>query len=136
MLEEIASQEACVLAVYYVLVLCGGLTLIYSSHLLVETLNSGVVVYVVSLLLHVVSGVSRYLYVMSLYVELVWILGPSCVVVVLIARTILMQCGDEELCGVGYILSFTSVGVSCTRYLSKQQADVLQYSVGTRYYGY
>ena len=26
--------------------------------------------------------------------------------------------------------------ISCTRYLSKQQAYVLQYRVGTRYYGY
>ena len=53
------------------------------------------------LAVHSMVVCSRALYGSNLYLELVWLLAPTVVVVLLIARTVSMQCSDEEL-------SFTS----------------------------
>ena len=73
------------------------LALTYTTHLCISTLNAGVVCYCVSLGAHALTLSSRGLYALSLYVEMVWLLTPSMVVVLLIARVLVMQCADAEL---------------------------------------
>ena len=62
-----------------------------------ECLNLGVVVLVALLGIHSLVVCSRALYGSNLYLELVWLLAPTSVVVLLIVRTVGMQCSDEEL---------------------------------------
>jgi hypothetical protein len=60
-------------------------------------MNLGVVVLVAMMALHSLVVCCRALYGCNLHLELVWLLGPTVVVVLLIVRTITMQCSDEEL---------------------------------------
>ena len=73
------------------------LAILYSTHVLLECLNLGVVVLVSLLAIHGMVVSSRALYTSNLYVELVWLLAPTVVVVSLLARTVAMQCSDEEI---------------------------------------
>nr|QHQ98639.1 cytochrome c oxidase subunit 2 [Lacrimia lanifica] len=81
-----------------------GLAVLYCTHSLLECMNIGVVLLVSILALHAMVVCSRALYGSNLYVELVWLLAPTVVVVLLLARTVCMQCSDEEL---------TAYGVEC-----------------------
>ena len=69
----------------------------YSSHVLLESMNIGVVVLIVLLATHSLVICSRALYTCNIYLELVWLLAPTVVVVLLIARVVSLQCSDEEL---------------------------------------
>ena len=60
-------------------------------------MNVAVVLLVSVLAIHSMMICSRSLYTSNLYVELVWLLAPTAVVVLLLARTVCMQCSDEEL---------------------------------------
>ena len=77
--------------------LASTLGMLYATHLLIEGVNLGVICYVVSSTAHSLSSSSRGLYTLSLYVEMVWLLVPSGAIALLIARVLVMQCGDEEL---------------------------------------
>jgi hypothetical protein len=81
------------------------MTLLYTTHALIETLNLGVTVYVVSLAQHMVLTACRALYTLSLYVEMVWLLIPSAVVSMLMARVVAVQCTEEELVAVSTSLT-------------------------------
>ena len=74
-----------------------GLSLLYSTHVMLESMNLGVVLLVSALATHSLVVCSRALYGSNLYLELVWLLAPTAVVVLLIVRTLTMQCSDEEL---------------------------------------
>jgi len=74
-----------------------GLSVLYSTHALLESMNMGVVMLVSSMAIHSCLLCSRALYGSNLQLELVWLLAPTAVVVLLIVRTITMQCSDEEL---------------------------------------
>ena len=71
--------------------------MLYATHVLLESMNLGVVLLVSTLALHAMVVPCRALYGSNLYLELVWLLAPTVVVVLLIVRTIAMQCSDEEL---------------------------------------
>ena len=73
------------------------MSLLYTTHVLMETLNLSIVVLVTLLGMHSIVLCSRALYGSNLYLELVWLLAPTTNVVLLIARTVGMQCSDEEL---------------------------------------
>jgi len=72
---------------------------LYSTHVLLESMNLGIVVMVSTMAIHAMVLSARALYGTNLYLELVWLLAPTAIVVLLIVRTIAMQCSDEELCG-------------------------------------
>jgi len=78
-------------------VLLQQLVVLYSTHAVVECLNLGIVLVVSLTGLHAMVLSSREQYTANLYVEVVWLLAPTVVVVLLIARGIVMQCSDEEL---------------------------------------
>ena len=80
-----------------VLMLLPSMSMLYSTHILMESLNLAVVVLVAMLGMHSIQVVSRALYGSNLYLELVWLLTPTAAVVLLIVRTVGMQCSDEEL---------------------------------------
>ena len=90
--------------------------MIYCTHAMLETTNIAVVLFIATSALHMVSVVARSLYTANLYIELVWLLVPTALVVLLIARVIVMQCSDEELsfmntlcyilCSVKHMVSF------------------------------
>ena len=75
-----------------------GLSVLYSTHVLLESMNLGIVVMVGTMSIHAMVLAARALYGTNLYLELVWLLAPTAIVVLLIVRTIAMQCSDEELC--------------------------------------
>ena len=77
--------------------LVGSLGVLYSTHSLLEGMNMGVVMMVSLLATHSLVLCSRALYGCNLYLELVWLLAPTAIVVVLIVRTVCMQCSDEEV---------------------------------------
>ena len=77
--------------------LVGGLGVLYSTHSLLEGMNMGVVMMVSLLATHSLVLCTRALYGCNLYLELVWLLAPTAIVVVLIVRTVCMQCSDEEV---------------------------------------
>ena len=70
----------------------------YSTHLLIEILNLSIVVYVIALAYQSTCSPSRYLYSLNLYVEMVWLLVPTAAVVAMMARVILIQAAEEDLC--------------------------------------
>ena len=74
-----------------------GLSILYGTHVLLEAMNLGVVLMVSTMGIHSITICARALYGNNLYLELVWLLAPTVVVVLLIVRTITMQCSDEEL---------------------------------------
>lgn len=80
-------------------ILSQGLSVLYSTHVLLESMNLGIVVMVGTMSIHAMVLAARALYGTNLYLELVWLLAPTAIVVLLIVRTIAMQCSDEELCG-------------------------------------
>ena len=77
--------------------LAQSMTMLYATHVLLESMNLGVVLLVSTMALHALAVSCRALYGSNLYLELVWLLAPTVVVVLLIVRTIAMQCSDEEL---------------------------------------
>ena len=74
-----------------------GLSVLYATHVILECMNLGVVILVAAMTAHAMVIPCRALYGTNLYLELVWLLSPTAVVVLLIVRTISMQCSDEEL---------------------------------------
>ena len=87
--------------------LAGSLGVLYSTHSLLEGMNMGVVMMVSLLATHSLVLCSRALYGCNLYLELVWLLAPTAIVVVLIVRTVCMQCSDEEVTTMYYTVSST-----------------------------
>ena len=81
--------------------LAQSISMLYSTHVLLESMNLGVVLMVSTMALHALAVSCRALYGSNLYLELVWLLAPTVVVVLLIVRTIAMQCSDEELASRG-----------------------------------
>ena len=77
--------------------LVGGLGILYTTHSLLEGMNMGVVMMVTILATHSLVICTRALYGSNLYLELVWLLAPTIIVVVLIVRTVCMQCSDEDI---------------------------------------
>nr|QHQ98656.1 cytochrome c oxidase subunit 2 [Diplonema japonicum] len=73
------------------------LAMIYSTHAMLEATNLAIVVFIASGAMHVLCILSRALYTMNLYVELVWLLVPTAVVILLIARVVLLQCAEEDV---------------------------------------
>ena len=73
------------------------LLLVYTTHMLLEGVNLGIVCYIACLLAHSTAVASRSLYTVSLYVEMVWLLVPSAAVGTLIARVLVMQTAEEEV---------------------------------------
>ena len=76
---------------------CG---VLYTTHCLLEGMNLGVVLLVSLVATHSMVLATRGLYGCNLYLELVWLLAPTSVVVVLITRTVCMQCSDEEIASI------------------------------------
>ena len=73
------------------------LGLLYATHMMMETLNSGVSIFMVTMALQMVAHSSCTLYLASLHLEMVWLLVPTAAVLLLIARVVATQCSEEEL---------------------------------------
>ena len=73
------------------------MSMIYSTHAMLEASNVAVVVFIASCAMHSLCLSSRALFTLNLYVELVWLLVPTSVVVLLIARVVLLQCAEEDV---------------------------------------
>ena len=71
---------------------------LYSTHMLIETLNLSIVVYVIALAYQSVCTPSKVLYSLNLYVEMVWLLVPTGVVVAMMARVVIIQAAEEDVC--------------------------------------
>nr|ATQ37483.1 cytochrome c oxidase subunit 2 [Rhynchopus euleeides] len=73
------------------------MSMLYTTHLLMESINLSIIAYVVSVAVHSICISSRSLYSLSLYVEMVWLLTPSAAITLLVSRVVIMQCSEEEI---------------------------------------
>ena len=84
---------------YYILsLLLSSLSMIYTTHMLIESINLAIIVYVVSSSIQSMSTGTKSIYTINLFIEMVWLLVPSCGVVLMMGRVVVMQCSEEELC--------------------------------------
>nr|QHQ98671.1 cytochrome c oxidase subunit 2 [Rhynchopus humris] len=74
------------------------LSMIYTTHMLIESINLAIIVYVVSSSIQSMSTGTKSIYTLNLFIEMVWLLVPSCGVVLMMGRVVVMQCSEEELC--------------------------------------
>nr|ATQ37456.1 cytochrome c oxidase subunit 2 [Diplonema ambulator] len=71
--------------------------MLYSTHAMLESSNMAIVVFMMGCAMHVLTTVCRALLAINLYVELVWLLAPTSIIILLIGRVVLLQCAEEDV---------------------------------------
>ena len=64
------------------------ISMLYTTHMAIECLNSSVVIFMVTVATQMLCYYSCTLYLASLHLEMVWLLVPTAVVAMLIARVV------------------------------------------------
>ena len=93
---------------YYVMLL-NSMGSIYTTHALIESLNLSIVVYILALAYQSACTPSKVLYSLNLYVEMVWLLVPTGVVVAMMARVVIIQAAEEDVCHLCYYIPNASM---------------------------